>query len=193
MGQEREHRMARKTNRRQQIENEPTREVQDRAAPSELPAGETEPAGEKTLEYTELVLLGHANSLPEAELVKAELQAHGIPALLEGEGARTGIPDVGAGVPVLVPEEFADQAAELIAELESAKSAIRPARYGSVWIGEDDDLEDDEILDQREGDLEDVDEEDIDELDSLDDDDDWDEDDEDDEDEDDWDDDDDDL
>ena len=166
MGQEREHRMARKTNRRQQIENEPTREVRDRAAPSELPAGETEPAGEETLEYTELVLLVHANNLPEAELFKAALQAHGIPALLEGEGVGVaGIPDVGAGVPVLVPEEFADQAAELIAELESARPAIRP-------VGEDDDLEDEEILDQREGGLEDIDEEDVDELDSLDDEDD---------------------
>ena len=162
--------MARKTKRRQQLEDEPTPDVQDWAAPSELPAGETEPGGEETLEYTELVLLVHANNLPEAELFKAELQAHGIPALLEGEGVGVaGIPDVGAGVPVLVPEELADQAAELIAELESARPAVRPARKGSVWIGEDDDLEDDETLDQREGDLEDIDEEDIDELDSLDD------------------------
>jgi len=183
MGQEREHRMARKTNRRQQIENEPTREVQDRAASSELPAGETEPGGEETLEYTELVLLVHANNLPEAELFKAELQAHGIPAFLEGEGVGVaGIPDVGAGVPILVPEELADQAAELIAELESARPAIR-------LVGEDDDLEDDEILDQREGDIEDIDEEDIDELDSLDDDEDDDEDDWDDDEDDDWDDD----
>ncbi len=174
--------MARKPNRRQQTEDEPRR-------------GEVD--GEETLEYTELVLLIHANNLPEAELLKAALQAHGIPAVLEGEGAGVaGIPDVGAGVPVLVPEELADEAAELIAELESAKPAIRP-------LGEGNDLEGEEIPDQREGDLEDIDEEDIDELDSLDDDDDWDDDEEDedddeddddeDEDEDDWDDDDDDL
>ena len=74
-------------------------------------------------EYTELVLLVHAANPAEAELFKTELGAHGIPAVIEGEGAGVaGIPDVGAGVPVLVPEEFADQAAELIAELESAKS-----------------------------------------------------------------------
>jgi len=73
-------------------------------------------------EYTELVLLVHAANPAEAELFKTELGAHGIPAVIEGEGAGVaGIPDVGAGVPVLVPEEFADQAAELIAELESAK------------------------------------------------------------------------
>jgi hypothetical protein len=73
-------------------------------------------------EYTELVLLVHAANPAEAELFKIELGAHGIPAVIEGEGAGVaGIPDVGAGVPVLVPEEFADQAAELIAELESAK------------------------------------------------------------------------
>ena len=73
-------------------------------------------------EYTELVLLVHAANMLEAELFKTELSAHGIPVFLEGEGAGvSGIPDVGAGVPVLVPEEYADQAAELIAELESAK------------------------------------------------------------------------
>ena len=169
--------MARKPNRRQQTEDEPRR---------------GEAGGEETPEYTELVLLVQANNLSEAELFKATLQGHGIPAVLEGEGAGVaGIPDVGAGVPVLVPEELADEAAELIAELESAGLAIRP-------LGEDNDLEDAEILDQREGDLEDIDEEDIDEIDSLDDDDEWDEDDEDeddwddDEDDDDWDDDDDD-
>jgi len=78
-------------------------------------------AGERR-EYTELVLLVHAANPAEAELFKTELGAHGIPAVIEGEGAGVaGIPDVGAGVPVLVPEEFADRAAELIAELESAK------------------------------------------------------------------------
>ena len=83
---------------------------------------ETGRAAGEMREYTELVLLVHAANPAEAELFKTELGAHGIPAVIEGEGAGVaGIPDVGAGVPVLVPEEFADQAAELIAELESAK------------------------------------------------------------------------
>jgi len=161
--------MARKASRQQTTDEKPTREGEEQAAPSESPPDKPQPDDEETLEYTELVLLVHASNLAEAELFKAELRAHGIPALLEGKGAGVaGIPDVGAGVPVLVPEGLANQAAELIAELEST----RP---------EGDALEDEAILHEREGDLEDIDEEDTDELDSLDkdlndEDDDWDDD-----------------
>ncbi|MBE3070591.1 MAG: DUF2007 domain-containing protein, partial [Planctomycetes bacterium] len=118
-----------------------------------------EPKGEPP-EYTELVLLVHAGNPAEAELFKAELESHGIPAILEGEGAGVaGIPDVGAGVPVLVPEEFADQAAEFIAELESAKP-------------EDEDVgEKEDIFDEGTGDIEDIEDKDVEELDTLDDDD----------------------
>jgi len=170
MGQEGEHRMAKGPNGRQTADGEPTREAQNQAALSEPAADKPQTDDGKTLEYTELVLLVHASNLAEAELFKAELQAHGIPAFLEGEGAGVaGIPDVGAGVPILVPEELANQAAELIAELESA----RPGG---------DALENEAILDEHEGDLEDIDEEDTTKLDSLDknlddEDDDWDEDD----------------
>jgi len=91
------------------------------ANPMKIQSDAGRAAGEMR-EYTELVLLVHAANPAEAELFKTELGAHGIPAVIEGEGAGVaGIPDVGAGVPVLVPEEFADRAAELIAELESAK------------------------------------------------------------------------
>lgn len=127
-------------------------------------------------DYTELVLVVHANNLAEAELYRAELEAHGIPAVLEqGSAGVAGIPDVGAGVPVLVPEELADEAAEFIAEIETTKS-------------EDHALDErDDILDNEDEDLEeelDEDEEDLDE--DLEEDEDWDdEDDEDEEDEDD--------
>ncbi len=117
-------------------------------------------------QYTELVLVVHANNLPEAELFKTELEANGIPTVLEGEGAGVaGLPDVGAGVPVLVPEELADRAAELIAELESTKTE-----------GKDLD-ETDEIFDESAG-LEDVDDLDDDKGEDWDDDDedDWDDD-----------------
>ena len=142
------------------------------AEPTPQPAsvrGEVKARTNGPVEYTELVLLVHAGNMLEAELFKAELEAHGIPTMLEGEGAGVaGIPDVGAGVPVLVPEELADEAAELIAELEST----RP---------EGDDLDDDETLDKRGEDLEDIGGDDLEELDSLDDDlddddDDWDDD-----------------
>jgi hypothetical protein len=171
------------------------------------------PAEAEARDYTELVLLVHAGNPAEAELIKSELEANGIPAMIEGEGAGVaGIPDVGAGVPVLVPEEFADQAAELIAELESAKPE------GTALIDKDDDVLDEEADDEEletvdeveeedpeeeeleEDDLDDDDDdddeddewdEDDDDEDDLDEDEDWDEDD--DEDEEDWDDDDDDV
>ncbi|MGB2998054.1 MAG: hypothetical protein WBC59_05385 [Phycisphaerae bacterium] len=71
----------------------------------------------------ELVPVAHAETSAEAKLIQAELQAHGISAVVEREKTAAG-PDpveVGAGLPVLVPEEFADEAAELIAELKSTQ------------------------------------------------------------------------
>ena len=108
-------------------------------------------------DYTELVLVVHANNLAEAELYRAELEAHGIPAVLEqGSAGVAGIPDVGAGVPVLVPEELADEAAEFIAEIETTKSED-PAldERDDILDNEDEDL--DEELDEDEEDLDDED------------------------------------
>jgi hypothetical protein len=121
-------------------------------------------------EYTELVLLVHAANMPEAELFKTELSSHGIPAFLEGEGAGvSGIPDVGAGVPVLVPEEYADQAAELIAELESAKPEGNALdEKESIFEEDADDAEDIEEVEELEDD--DTEEEEDDDLDDDDDD-----------------------
>ena len=124
-------------------------------------------------EYTELVLLVHAANMPEAELFKTELSAHGIPAFLEGEGAGVaGIPDVGAGVPVLVPEEFADQAAELIAELESAKPEGNALVEKEDIFEEDEDAEEadevDEVEELEDEDLEEDEDEDLDDEDDLD-------------------------
>lgn len=104
-------------------------------------------------DYTELVLVVHANNLAEAELYRAELEAHGIPAVLEQGGAGVaGIPDVGAGIPVLVPEELADEAAEFIAEIETTKSE------GHALDERDDILDnEDEDLDEDKKDLDDED------------------------------------
>ena len=113
-----------------------------------------------TREYTELVLLVHAANPAEAELFKTELGAHGIPAVIEGEGAGVaGLPDVGAGVPVLVPEEFADRAAELIAELESAKPEGHAVDAKENLFEDEEGKELDE-LDELEGDDAEEDEED---------------------------------
>jgi len=148
---------------------------------------ETQPLGQPaptdipeqgTPEYTELILLVHAGNLAEAELIKTELEANGIPAVVEGEGAGVaGLPDVGAGVPVLVPEEYADQAAELIAELESAKPEGNPLteKDDDVFDEEDDELEDeiDEAEEDEQPEDEDLDDDEDDEDDEEDDE--WDE------------------
>jgi len=107
--------------------------------------------------YTELVLVVHANNLAEAELYRAELEGHGIPAVLEQSGAGVaGIPDVGAGVPVLVPEELADAAAEFIAEIETTKSEDHALdERDEILDNEDENL--DEELDEDEEDLDDED------------------------------------
>ena len=121
--------------------------------------GEPEPSKPNlgNRDYTELVLVVHANNLAEAELYRAELEAHGIPAVLEQGGAGVaGIPDVGAGIPVLVPEELADEAAEFIAEIETTKSEDHALDERDDIEGEDaEDL--DEKLDEDEEDLDDED------------------------------------
>ncbi|MGB2753869.1 MAG: hypothetical protein WBD75_07625 [Phycisphaerae bacterium] len=117
-------------------------------------------------DYTELVLVVHANNLAEAELYRAELGAHGIPAVLEQGGAGVaGIPDVAAGIPVLVPEELADEAAEFIAEIETTKSEGHALdKRDDILDNEGKDAEDlDEKLDEDEEDWDDEDTEDEDE------------------------------
>ena len=102
-------------------------------------------------EFTELVRVAHAANLPEAELMKAELEANGIPAVLEGEGAGIlGVPDLGAGVPVLVPEKFAKQATELIAAVEAARPEATDDDEDDSDEDDADNEDDDEPLDEDE-------------------------------------------
>jgi transcriptional regulator with XRE-family HTH domain len=149
------------------------REEHPQTAASRETPKEARSKGKGPPEYPDLVLLVHATNLAEAELFKVELEAHGIPAILEGEGAPIAVTPGdgdGAGVPVLVPEEFADQAAELIAELESAKPEGNP-------LADKEDLfdEEDELGEDVDDGIEDIDEEeDLDDS-ELDDDDDLDE------------------
>ena len=79
--------MPRKRKCRQQPDEGRTRDV---AEPTPQPAsvkGEVKARTNEPVEYTELVLLVHAGNMLEAELFKTELEAHGIPTMLEGEGA----------------------------------------------------------------------------------------------------------
>jgi len=172
-------------------------ETTESVAPQQPPA--VPPAKDKGPESSDLLLVAHASDLTEAELYKTELKTHGIPAVLGGEGAAAGVPDVGAGVPVLVPEEMADEAAELIAEMESSKTEGHPLDEKEETLDtETEDLEDiddiDAALEDKDfADDEDDEEEEDDDLDDdeddEDEDDDWEDDDDEDEEEEDWDDD----
>jgi hypothetical protein len=100
----------------------------------------------------ELVLVAHADDLAEAERYKTELASRGIPVVLEGS-AEAGATDAAAGVPVLVPEALADEAAELMAELESTKTEGIPLDpKDDIFDEEGDELEDlDELEDEDAG------------------------------------------
>jgi len=106
----------------------------------------------------DLVLLVHADDMAVAERYRSELLAHGIPAVVRGEptGER---PDAGMGVPVLVPEALADEAAERIAELESSRPEDGHV-VDDEFDEETDDLENitDNDLDDLDEDIEDSDE-----------------------------------
>jgi hypothetical protein len=114
-----------------------------------------------------LVLVAHAGNVDEAELYKTELEAHGIPAVVEGGGVGVaGMPSVGAGVPVLVPEGLADEAAELIAELESTRTEGMPLEgkedifdEGNDELEDLDELDDDDVEEEGLDDEKDVGEE----------------------------------
>jgi|WetSurMetagenome_2_1015567.scaffolds.fasta_scaffold537450_1 hypothetical protein len=152
----------------------PTADLPPVGAPSK--SSPARAGGRSTPKYSDLVLLVHAGNQAEADLYKTELEAHGIPAVLEGEGSS--LAGIGAGVPVLVPEEFADQAAEFIAELESAKPEDHAVDEKEELFEDEEERDELEELDA----LEDLDEDDLDEDDDLEDeddaeeDDDWDED-----------------
>jgi hypothetical protein len=147
------------------------RKAKDKTAPAPpRPKSETK---DDPQEYTDLVLLVHAANQAEAELFKTELEAHGVPAVLEGEGSS--LAGIGAGVPVLVPEEFADQAAELIAEMESAKPEGKTVVKDELFNDEDDggnvdelDEEVEEKEDEEEDEEDDLDDEEEDEEDDWD-------------------------
>ena len=103
-------------------------------------------------EAADLVLVAHADTLAEAEAYRAALATHGIAAVLEGEGEAAEARDPGVGVPVLVPEERADEAAELIAELESTKTeGIALDEKDDIFDEEGDELEDLDELEDKDG------------------------------------------
>jgi|WetSurMetagenome_2_1015567.scaffolds.fasta_scaffold08106_4 hypothetical protein len=136
---------------------------------------EKEPAAEPRAHgYSDLVLVVHAANLAEGELFKTELESQGVPAVIDGEGSS--LAGVGPGVPILVPEEFADQAAVLIAELESTKSeGCAVADKDDLFEEEEDeDLDELDELDSLDDEDPDDDDEDLDDDDDVDDD--WDED-----------------
>ncbi|MFO8013125.1 MAG: DUF2007 domain-containing protein [Phycisphaerae bacterium] len=112
------------------------RAVTAAGGPEESPGAAPTPPGEP-----DLVLLIHAEDMAEAERYRSLLEGHGIPVAIEGDGP--GGPRLAArGVPVLVAENLADAAADVIAELEFIRPEGRPVDEEDIFDGEEtDDLE----------------------------------------------------
>jgi len=87
------------------------------------------------LEASEFVPVAIPARLEQSELLKADLEAYEIPAILESEGE---VPDsrVAGGIPVLVPECRLEQASEIVGSIE----------LNAIDDAEDDDFEEDDDL-----------------------------------------------
>ncbi|NLX58159.1 MAG: DUF2007 domain-containing protein [Phycisphaerae bacterium] len=108
---------------------------------------------------TELVTVVQAPNLKEAQMMKSILESAEIPAFIgDDDTSGTGL----RGVPVLVPEDLAGQAAEILAD-----AAMDDEEFMDDDIDEEDDDFDEEWDDEDEDDLFDED----DDFDDLDDDD----------------------
>jgi len=129
-------------------------------------------------ERSGFVPVGFAETPHEAERWKMMLEAHEIPALIEGQrGRSTEMPRLSRSVPVLVPDDCLDEASSLVKRMEFpgltvrfAKDAIDEEEDDELVFDDDDedDDEDDDIDDDLDDDLDDDPEEEFD--DDLDDD-----------------------
>jgi len=142
------------------------------AADEEIFEGEEEDYGE----YVPVVV---ARSLDEAEIYRELLDEHDIPVIVgskdEEGGRKSKRKGISHGVQILVPEEFLDEASEIIAEQQESDEFEDEEEEDEEEADEEDEEEedeeeeeleaDDEFLDEDE--LEDVEEEEEEELEEL--------------------------
>ena len=129
-------------------------------------------APETPEETTSLVTVVHTRNMKEAKTMKAVLEAAEIPAFIGQEDVDPDGPretEAHGGVPILVPEELAGEAAELLAEAAMRESNDEEDEADEDWEADDGD-EDEDLLDD--GDIDDIKDADVEYDNDLDDDDD---------------------
>lgn len=141
------------------------------AIPPEEPSKD-EAASDGTM--TELVTVVQAPNMREAQMMKSILESAEIPAFIGSD--ETGTSNGLRGVPILVPEDLAGQAAEILADaaMDDEEFMDEDAEEEDEdFDGEWEDDEDDDLFDDDDDfdDLEDGDGDDLDDLDDVEDDD----------------------
>ena len=95
---------------------------------------------ESTKSFHEFVPVLFARNLIEAEFYQTLLAEHEIPVLIEDENTESfGLPDIGRGVPVLVPDEQLAEAEDILEQREDSDDD------SSDNNDDDEDDEDDEL------------------------------------------------
>jgi hypothetical protein len=116
------------------------------------PADQDRTEGRKRDRGPQLVPVTFAATLTEAEFLKSFLEEQDIPALVESEHSEVGgIPSMTRGIPILVPSNRLEEAAELVQSHQ---------RKGGSSVDQD---EDEDLDEEDEDDFDDEDEEDLDE------------------------------
>lgn len=121
--------------------------------------GKPYPQPGRRAEGAEFVPVTYASTLTEAEWLKSFLEGEEIPVLVEAESSAGGLASMGRGIPVLVPDNRLEEAADVIASRLQAQASAKDEEDE-----EEEDLDEDEDEDfDDEEDEEDFDEEDFDE------------------------------
>jgi hypothetical protein len=114
-------------------------------------------------EGTDFVPVTYASTLTEAEWLRSFLEGEEIPAVVEAEPSAGGRTSMGRGIPVLVPDDRLEEAADVIASHLQAEAA---AKEEEDQDEDDFDEDEDEDFDDEE-DEEDFEEEDLEEDEEL--------------------------
>ena len=110
-------------------------------------------------EFADFVPAVYARDLADAQRYRDLLEDHDIPVLLAGDEADlpssvpAGAQGMTRGVPVLVPEDFLDEASEIISEVQDEEGFVD---VEDAEFDEDDDEDDDDLYGMQECDDEDL-------------------------------------
>jgi hypothetical protein len=122
--------------------------------------GKPYPQPGRWAERTDFVPVTYASTPTEAEWLRSFLEGEEIPAVVEAESSAGGRASMGRGIPVLVPDNRLEEAADVIAShLQAEASAKKEEDEEEDDLDEDEDEEFDDEEDEEDFDEEDFDEE----------------------------------